>query len=81
MEKVELDEKVDLSISMAVIEHLIGSPKKKYIIVEVPNIASLYKRIKFFISGKSIFDEYDIYFNSSYPYFGHNITELRGFLI
>lgn len=91
MEKVELDEKVDLSISMAVIEHLIGSPKKyldniknnsnKYIIVEVPNIASLYKRIKFFISGKSIFDEYDIYFNSSYPYFGHNheynITELK----
>lgn len=81
LDKLDL-EKSDLGISMAVIEHLIGSPKnyldnikantKSFVFIEVPNLATLYKRVRFLLKGDGIFDEYSDYFYSNYPYFGHN---------
>jgi hypothetical protein len=82
VDTVTLPYSVDLSLSMALVEHLIGSPKNyfnniknntsKLVLLEIPNIASFYKRIKFLFKGEGVFDDYDNIFNSHYPYFGHN---------
>jgi len=77
----------------AVIEHLCGSPvellqaawkllkPKGIIIVVVPNVACLEKRINFFLRGIPPFPPIKIYLTSKYPFTGHNreynLRELR----
>lgn len=73
----------DAVLLMAVVEHLNGSPKRllekiKTILsvngrffFEVPNIAELGKRIRFML-GDSPLADYENYFDSEYPFMGHN---------
>lgn len=79
----DIIEKSDISLNLAVVEHLNGSPKdllKKihgstksdgYFIFDVPNIANLLKRLRLLI-GHSPLDNYNYYLNAPYPYMGHN---------
>lgn len=76
-------EKNDIVLLMAVVEHLSGSPKKlmlkihdimaknALLIFEVPNIAEFTKRLKS-LTGSSPLASYESYFNSGYPFVGHN---------
>lgn len=74
----------DAVLLMAVVEHLIGSPKELLgkvrtallvpdgqLIFEVPNIADLMKRFQL-LFGRSPLAPYDAYLASEYPFFGHN---------
>lgn len=75
--------KSDISINLAVVEHLNGSPKefiKKIrnrtkedglFIFDVPNIANFVKRIRS-LMGYSPLDDYNDYLHAPYPYMGHN---------
>jgi len=75
--------KNDVALLMAVVEHLHGSPKnlfdkirriiteKGFLIFEVPNIAQFTKRLKILL-GYSPLVDYQLYFNSAYPFSGHN---------
>lgn len=76
-------ENCDIAINLAVVEHLNGSPKKLMkkirkkirlnglIIFDVPNIVNFVKRIRV-LMGYSPLDNYKNYFDSPYPYMGHN---------
>lgn len=80
----ELNKKFDAILLMAILEHLNGSPKRLLekckeilkssgsLFVEVPNIASISKRIAFFLKGNSPLPDYSEYFWSEYPFEGHN---------
>lgn len=73
----------DTVLLMAVVEHLIGSPRcllekvrgllteEGFLYFEVPNIAVLSRRLSF-LCGNSPLPNYAEYFMSEYPYFGHN---------
>lgn len=73
----------DAVLLMAVVEHFNGSPKNlldrifsemphgSIIIFEVPNMADLAKRIRLLL-GRSPLPPYSLYFNSAYPFTGHN---------
>jgi len=73
----------DISLNLAVVEHLNGSPKEfmnkirsrmkenGLFIFDVPNIANLVKRIRS-LMGYSPLDNYNDYLNAPYPYMGHN---------
>jgi SAM-dependent methyltransferase len=74
----------DLVLLMAVVEHLNGSPlhlmqaiatllrpRRGHLLLEVPNIATLWRRIQF-IRGVSPLPDYGSYLRSSYPFAGHN---------
>src|SRR5215216_2617481 len=79
-----LNDQFDIVLLMAILEHLNGSPKELlekcrdllkssgFLFTEVPNIASLSKRIAFLLKGKSPLPEYSDYFFSEYPFEGHN---------
>lgn len=79
----DIIEKSDISLNLAVVEHLNGSPKNLlrkihgrtksdgYFIFDVPNIANLLKRIRLLL-GHSPLDNYDYYLDAPYPYMGHN---------
>jgi SAM-dependent methyltransferase len=74
----------DLVILSAIIEHLNGTPKllfdraksfgkpEAHYIVTVPNVASLEKRLRFFLKGKPPFPPIKDYYDSAYPFSGHN---------
>lgn len=73
----------DVVFLMAVIEHLNGSPRvlmekarsiiseRGYLLFEVPNIAEFSKRLAPLL-GRSILPDYAVYFDSAYPFAGHN---------
>lgn len=74
----------DLILLMAVIEHFNGSPlqlmrdivtllraRNGHLLLEVPNIATLWRRIQF-VRGVSPLPDYGSYLRSSYPFAGHN---------
>ena len=75
--------KSDISLNLAVVEHLNGSPKQffnkirnrtkdnGFFIFDVPNIANFVKRIRSLI-GYSPLDDYKDYLEAPYPYMGHN---------
>jgi hypothetical protein len=79
-----INRKFDCIILSAIIEHLNGTPKYLFeqakilgrndvtILIEVPNIATFRKRIKFFLFGKPPFPNIDSYYYSEYPFSGHN---------
>ncbi|MDA9868426.1 class I SAM-dependent methyltransferase [Gammaproteobacteria bacterium] len=79
----DIIEKSDISINLAVVEHLNGSPKKLInkirnktkedglFIFDVPNIANFVKRVRS-LMGYSPLDDYNDYLNAPYPYMGHN---------
>lgn len=81
---VILNNQFDIVLLMAILEHLNGSPKSLlekckaflrssgFLFIDVPNIASISKRIAFFFKGKSPLPEYSDYFLSDYPFEGHN---------
>lgn len=74
----------DLVLLMAILEHLNGSPKKLLeicrellslsgsLMVEVPNVASLSRRLAFLFKGNPPFPDFQDYFLSDYPFEGHN---------
>jgi SAM-dependent methyltransferase len=84
--------KNDIVLLMAVVEHLHGTPRflfKKIhdllkeggmFLFEVPNIAALNKRFRM-LFGFSPLPDYNDYFESSYPFTGHNremtVSEVR----
>lgn len=80
----QLNKQFDIVLLMAILEHLNGSPKRLLekckdilkssgkLFVEVPNIASISKRIALFLYGKSPLPDYSDYFLSDYPFEGHN---------
>jgi SAM-dependent methyltransferase len=77
-------DKFDLIILSAIIEHLNGSPKilfekakafgkpDAHYIITVPNAASLEKRLRFFLKGKPPYPPIEDYYDSAYPFSGHN---------
>lgn len=77
-------EKYDYISLIAVVEHLLGSPKQLFesihsllkddgkFIFEVPSLSSLRKRIIFALKGKNPMSDYANYFNSAYPFEGHH---------
>ena len=79
----DMIEKSDISLNLAVVEHLNGSPKDffnkvrsriksdGFFIFDVPNIANLIKRLRLLL-GYSPLDDYNYYLNAPYPYMGHN---------
>jgi len=79
----------DLILLMAVVEHLNGSPlalmqniagllgpRRGNLLLEVPNIATLWHRLQF-LRGTSPLPDYGSYLRSSYPFAGHN-REMTG---
>ncbi len=82
----------DIVLLMAVVEHLNGSPHVLmqkihkmmapggYLVFDVPNIAEFTKRIAV-LQGQSPLGDYRTYFDSAYPYMGHNremtVSEVR----
>lgn len=90
--ELDFEQQFDVVLNLAVVEHFNGSPltfmRKVYdfvgeggfLVFDVPNIASLTKRIRLLL-GNSPLDEYTRYLFSPYPYFGHNremtIKEVR----
>lgn len=74
----------DLVLLTAVLEHLNGSPKELLetarsllkdgglLNVEAPNVCSLRKRFGFLFKGNPPFPPYHAYFQSKYPFSGHN---------
>jgi 2-polyprenyl-3-methyl-5-hydroxy-6-metoxy-1,4-benzoquinol methylase len=74
----------DIVLLMAILEHLNGSPKRLldkcrnflkpsgYLFADVPNIASMPKRISFLLKGTPPLPIYSDYFLSDYPFEGHN---------
>ena len=78
----DMIEKSDISLNLAVVEHLNGSPKDffnkvrsriksdGFFIFDVPNIANLIKRLRLLL-GYSPLDDYNYYLNAPYPYMGH----------
>lgn len=82
-EKFDDIEPCDIAINLAVVEHLNGSPKELIskirknlkpnglFVFDVPNIANFIKRIRVLL-GYSPLDNYIDYFESPYPYMGHN---------
>ena len=89
----DLKHQFDVVLLLAILEHLNGSPnylleKTKSIvkpngciIVEVPNIASLIKRLALLLKGESPCPRFEDYYHSEYPFTGHNreytINELK----
>lgn len=73
----------DIVLLMAVLEHLNGTPKALmqkirslcrqdgFVLIEVPNIVEFSKRIQM-ILGRSPLPDYATYFESAYPFMGHN---------
>jgi 2-polyprenyl-3-methyl-5-hydroxy-6-metoxy-1,4-benzoquinol methylase len=69
---------------LAVVEHLLGSPKKLLtrihamlrpggaLVFTVPNQARLIRRLGLFFGGISVHGDYEDYFESEYPYEGHH---------
>lgn len=82
----------DVVLLLAVVEHLSGSPKhlmKKVreilredglLLFDVPNIVEFSKRLRVLL-GRSPLSDYGSYFESTYPYIGHNremtVSEVR----
>jgi len=74
----------EVILLLAVIEHLSGSPKSilkklhrlmdsdSQLIVEVPNVASLSKRLLMLLKGIAPYPPIEEYFHSEYPFSGHN---------
>jgi SAM-dependent methyltransferase len=85
----------DIVLLMAVVEHLNGSPRELmekiqsilapggWLLFEVPNLAELSKRVQL-LRGRSPLGDYGVYFDSAYPYMGHNremtVAEVRQLL-
>jgi len=79
-----LNQRYDLVLLLAVLEHLNGTPKyllnkirnllkpKGLMIVDVPNAASLLKRLVLFFKGTYPYTSIQEYYFSDYPYSGHN---------
>lgn len=77
-------ETYDVVLLLAVLEHLNGTPKyvldkvkallnpTGFLIVEVPNAAALAKRLSFLLKGKPPFPPFEDYYDSEYPFSGHN---------
>jgi len=77
-------QKYDVVLLLAILEHLNGTPRHLlykvrqilradgYIILEVPNAASLTKRLTLLIRGKLPYSPFEDYFWSEYPFSGHN---------
>jgi SAM-dependent methyltransferase len=73
----------DEVLCLAVIEHLNGSPRRLLrkiaglmardgtLEIEIPNICEITKRIRF-LFGRSPLPDYSDYFESDYPFIGHN---------
>jgi SAM-dependent methyltransferase len=69
---------------LAVVEHLLGSPKRLLsrihamlrpqgaLVFAVPNQARLVRRLGLFFGGISVHGNYEDYFESEYPYEGHH---------
>ncbi len=69
---------------LAVVEHLLGSPKQLllrihgmvkpggYLVFAVPNQARLIRRLGLFFAGLSVQPNFDDYFESEYPFSGHH---------
>lgn len=80
----DLKHQFDIVLLLAILEHLNGTPKylldrvkrivkpNGCIIVEVPNVASLRKRLIFLLKGKLPYATFEDYFHSEYPFSGHN---------
>jgi 2-polyprenyl-3-methyl-5-hydroxy-6-metoxy-1,4-benzoquinol methylase len=82
----------DVVLLMAVVEHLNGSPRQLmqkarsiltpdgFLLFEVPNITELSKRLRMLL-GRSPLGDYEAYFDSDYPFMGHNremtVSEVR----
>ncbi len=95
LEEADLSEKFDLITCMAVIEHLPNSPRllfenfKKHLapggglVIEVPNIAKLHKRLRF-LAGRSVLPPIQHIYKSDVPFIGHHheytIDELKWLL-
>lgn len=75
----------DAVLLMAVIEHLNGSPRAllqkchgllrdgtSRFVLDVPNAASLWKRLRMLLRGRPPFPAIEHYYDSEYPYAGHN---------
>jgi hypothetical protein len=81
---IESMNQFDAVILSAILEHLNGSPKEilkraqalgdetAYYIIVVPNVAALHKRISFLLKGAPPFPSISVYFQSAYPFTGHN---------
>jgi len=79
-----LSGKFDVVLLLAILEHLNGTPKYLLekvsnlskptgrIIVEVPNAATLERRLAFLLKGKPPFPPFSDYYHSDYPFTGHN---------
>lgn len=77
-------DRFDAVILSAILEHLNGSPrlllerasiigkKNAYYFFTVPNVASLQKRVSLFFKGVGPFPPICVYYNSAYPFTGHN---------
>ena len=83
-ENINSVSKFDLVLLLAVLEHLNGTPRFLLdrvksvlraggsVIVEVPNAVSLRKRLIFLFKSKVVFSEFEDYYESEYPFSGHN---------
>lgn len=80
----KLEYQFDIILLLAILEHLNGTPKyllekiqrlvkpEGCLIVEVPNVASLNKRLVMLIKGKSPYPLFEDYYHSEYPFSGHS---------
>jgi SAM-dependent methyltransferase len=80
----ELHVQADIVLLLAILEHLNGTPRHLlerakcmvkpdgYMIVEVPNAATLTKRLAFLLKGTPPFPSFADYYYSEYPFSGHN---------
>jgi 2-polyprenyl-3-methyl-5-hydroxy-6-metoxy-1,4-benzoquinol methylase len=74
----------DAVFLLAILEHLNGTPKyllerakqlvkpDGFILIELPNVAALRNRLVFLLKGYPPYPPYPDYFNSLYPFTGHN---------
>jgi hypothetical protein len=80
----ELPIQADIVLLLAILEHLNGTPRyllgraksmvkpDGYMIVEVPNAATLSRRLSFLLKGSPPFPPFADYYHSEYPFSGHN---------
>jgi hypothetical protein len=74
----------NIVLLLAILEHLNGTPRyllgraksmikpDGYMIVEVPNAATLTRRLSFLIKGSPPYPPFADYYFSEYPFYGHN---------